>query len=161
MRYLSVVLFFGLVYAQAPAQDWARMSQAQRDSIEATHDWFEPYGFGLTAAAGDWQESDGGLHLFSIRVDSLKRVVEIAVGRHQIRVDFTLTDSTGWEISRLIENHVFDLEFHRQEVLKRYQKLRRKYKGNWFAIWSHWNAGNGPYGRDMKAKVKFLKKQFK
>lgn len=159
--FVLIACLFGNLYSQSPATEWNLMSQAQQDSIEATHDWFEPYGFGFTAAANDWQESDGGLHLISIRVDIFKRVIEIAVGRHQIRIDFILTDSTGWEVSRLAEEHIFNLEFHRQEVLKRYQKLQAKYENNWMKIWSHWNAGNGPYGRDMRDKVRFLKTKFK
>lgn len=136
------------------------MSQARRDSIRATYDWFKPYDLGLTAAANEWQETDA-IHFISIRVDSNKKVVEIAVGRHQIRIDQALTDSTGWEISRLAERHISDIEFHRQEVLERWQWLRRKYRYNWVVIWSHWNSGNGPYGREMRAKVRFLRKEFR
>lgn len=132
------------------------MSQAQRDSIRATYDWFYPYGFGLTAAANEWQETDA-IHFISIRVDSTKKVVEIAVGRHQIRIDQSLNNSTGWEISRLAEKHISDLEFHRQEVLKRWQSLRKQYSGDWLITWSHWNSGNGPYGREIRDKVRFLR----
>lgn len=132
------------------------MSQAQRDSIRATYEWFEPYDLGFTAAANEWQETDA-IHFISIRVDSTKKVVEIAVGRHQIRIDQALSDSTGWDISRLAEKHISDINFHRQEVLKRWQALRRKYRGNWVITWSHWNSGNGPYGREIRDKVRFLK----
>ncbi len=141
---------------QSSSEEWAQMSQTQRDSIRATYDYFEPYDLGLTAAANEWQETDG-IHFISIRVDSARKVIEIAVGRHQIRIDQTLSDSTGWEISRLAEKHISDLEFHRQEVLKRWQALRRKYGDDWLMTWSRWNSGNGPYGRDIRAKVRFLR----
>lgn len=157
MRLFAIILTIGFLHAQSPREEWAQMSQAQRDSIRATYEWFYPHGFGLTGGANDWQESDGGLHLFSIRVDRAKKVVEIAVSRHQIRVDYALSDSTGWKISRLAEKHIFNLEFHRQEVLKRYQKLHRKYGDDWLKVWSYYNSGNGPYGRDMRDKVRFLR----
>ena len=156
MRLLAVILTLCTsLYAQSPASEWAQMSQAQQDSIRATYDYFKPYDLGFTAAANKWRETDG-IYFISIRVDSTGKVVEIAVGGHQIRIDQALSDSTGWEISRLAEKHISDLEFHRQEVLKRWQALRKQYDGDWEITWSHWNSGNGPYGRDMRDKVRFL-----
>ena len=158
---LAISLFLcSSIHGQTPAEEWAQMQQFQQDSIRATYDYFAPYDLGFTAAANEWQETDA-THFISIRVDSAGRIIEIAVGPHQIRIDQTLTDSNGWEISRLAERHISDLEFHRQEVLKRWQRLRRKYRGAWVVTWSHWNSGNGPYGREMREKVRFLKIQFK
>ncbi len=158
MLAISLFLWTSLI-CQTPAEEWIQMQQFQRDSIRATYDYFKPYDLGFTAAANEWQETDA-THFISIRVDSTGGIIEIAVGRHQIRIDQTLTDSNGWEISRLAERHISDIDFHRQEVLKRWQRLRRKYPGAWVVTWSHWNSGNGPYGREMREKVRFLKTQF-
>lgn len=156
MRYFAILLTLctSLYSQQKPSEWWTDASQAQRDSIRGSYDWGKPYDLGYTFAAYDWHESGGGLWPINLERNEF--------GRYHQRAYFLTKEIYGreptmWEQSRIAEMLLFDLEWERQQVLKRLTKEREKYGDDWMAIWNRWNSGDGRHAIEIRAKIRFLK----
>ena len=156
MRYIFLILTLCtfLYSQQTPASWWQQSSQAQKDSIRASYDWGKPYDLGFTFAAYDWHESGGGLWRVNLENHEY--------GRYHQRADFLADEIHGrktntWERSRIAEKLLFNLEWDRQQVLRRLTKAREKYHGDYMKVWSKWNSGNGNHAVEIRDKVRFLR----
>lgn len=163
MRILSILFLITAMYAGTPAQDWAVMPQAQRDSIKVSFDWGSKYRLGFTFAVLDWDETSGGLHLINLAENAFGRYQQKAyyVFKHRIKRGKLrdATEPTNWELSRIAEELVLDREIDRLEALRHIRILQDRYgKNNWMKIWSRWNGGNGDYALRCRGRVWFLYK---
>jgi len=155
MRILAIILSFGFLYAQqSPSEWWQDASQAQRDSIRASYDWGKKYDLGYTFAAYDMHESGGGLWPINLNNNEFGRYHQRA---YFLAAEIHSRKPTMWECSRIAEKLLFDLEWDRQQVLKRLQKEREKYNSDWMKIWGKWNSGNGKHAEEIRDKVRFLR----
>ncbi|KKL09212.1 hypothetical protein LCGC14_2568130 [marine sediment metagenome] len=156
MRYIFLILTLCtfLSARQSPeAEWWQDASQAQRDSIRASYEWGKPYDLGYTFAAYDMHE---GAALWPVNLENLE------FGRYHQRVYFLAKEIYGrkptmWEQSRVAERLLFDLEWDRQQLLKRLQREREKYNGDYMKVWGAYNSGNGKHAVEIRDKVRFLR----
>lgn len=161
MRIIFILLAVGHIFAKTPAEDWRDMPQAQRDSIKTSFDWGKKHNLGFTYAVLDWGESSGGLHLINLAENSGGRYGQKTyyVFKHRIEEVAVrdTTEPTIWELSRIMEELVFNREIDRLEVKRHLEILRDRYgKDRWMKIWSRWNGGNGEYAETCKKRASFL-----
>ena len=157
MRYLITIAFlWTITYSQQSpeAKWWYESSQAQKDSIRASYDWGKSYDFGFTFAAYDWHEVGGALWPVNL--------ANLEFGRYHQRVYFLAKEiherePTMWEQSRIAERLLFNLEWDRQQLLKRLIKAREKYNGDYMKIWGEYNSGNGKHAVEIRDKIRFLR----
>lgn len=157
MRIFTLILIFcaSLYSQQSPSEWWADASRAQRDSIRASYDWGKPYDLGYTMAAYDWQESGGGLWLINLEKNEMGRYHQMV---YFLAFEIYGRKPTMWEQSRVAERLLFNLEWDRQQLLKRLQKAQKKYGDDWMAIWGSYNSGNGTHAIEIRDKVRFLRR---
>lgn len=174
MRYIFLILSFGILYAQQSAGEWWQdASQAQRDSIRATFDRNKVYDKGWTLAALKPDESSGGLFLVRLAGkeagdfgQKAYNVAKRANKQKRLQVPFNSlwtylyeeTDNPNeWQIDRAFQRLIQDRQFDDQHARGHIDELLQQYDGDWFKVGGAWNSQKPGQAERVRDWIRFLR----
>ena len=159
MRSLLPILFLCTsLYSQTPAVWWAQADSSQKASIRGSYERNKVYDKGFTLAAFNPIESSGGIHLLRIGENSGGLYAQRAYWVAQ-RV-YKVETPTDWQVSRALQRLVTDRAFDDGQARAHLDELLREHGGRWIKVWEAWNGHKPGQAKEVRAWVRFLRKQF-
>lgn len=151
MLLVITVTLFGDI-KQDLAKDWEILSVKEKESILKSFETGEKYNIGLTLAAINWQESNGGR--YQISTDN-KDFGLYHINLYWYFKEFKIPDNM-WNRSKHATLLLTKPEVSEQYVISKINNLLSIHDGDKFKVWKSYN-GSHNYAVDISEKVKFLK----
>ena len=151
-------LLFSAVSAADPCKPVEALSDKQVQTLYQSYNYGVRYDMGLTLAAIAWKESNAGLYLINISDPSF--------GVHHILLTTAMKRSNTKDTSyhkNMLASSLLAHDVSASYAIKEIKYWFKYHKGDWFKVWSSYNAGFNikagvKYAESIQKKVNLIKR---